>query len=565
MKPVQWILLLVALFVLNFALTFHNVWPTPWITTRHELSVEIAVVVALMAAWRGLVGPLPPRVITAAAVVLLVMCLGRYSEVTAPALYGRRINIYWDARHVPRVAAMIAQAAPAWLLAVGGAGVLALLAGSFVALRWSLRRVQDALAQRSARRVLGGLSAALVVFYMLGYAPVSLPSWQWFSIPVSTTYWRQAAFVREAMDETRTASRLPPERSFAGYDLEHAAGADVLLMFVESYGAVAFDAPELAQRLAPGRAALAEAASATDRRVVSAFAESPTIGGASWLAHSSFVTGSPIEDQGVYELLLTQRRESLTTLFADAGFRVVAALPGLRSAWPEGAFYEFDTIYDAQALDYAGPEFGWWRIPDQYTLAKVDALELGPDLAERAPVFVFFATISTHMPFAPTPPYEPDWRQLVSAQPYAHTAARDERNERDNERADEADDDRTDDRERTDEPTDERTGEPDWTNLRPVYADSLAYTYEYLAGYLERRRERDLVLIVLGDHQPPASVSGEGARWDVPVHVITSRGEILDELIDAGFADGIEPDAGSLGELHELTDVLLGAMSSGAR
>ncbi len=357
---------------------------------------------------------------------------------------------------------------------------------------------------------------------MLGYPPASLPSWQWFSMPVSTTYYRQAQFVREAMDESMTASRLPPERTFEGYDLERVRGADVLLMFVESYGAVAYEAPEVAERIAPERAALAQAIRATDRRVVSGFAESPTFGGASWLAHSSFLTGSPIEDNGVYQLLLTQRRESLTTLFGDAGYRVTAVLPGMRSAWPEGAFYEFDAIHDAAALDYRGPEFGWWRIPDQYSFAKLDALEIAP--APRPPAFVFFATITTHMPFRPTAPYVADWPQLLSDTPYDRAAV-----------------------------ADELARKADWTNLRPAYADTIAYTYEYLAGWLERRADRDVVLLMLGDHQPPANVSGEGVRWDVPVHVVASRDALLDELVAAGFVEGLEPAADSLAPLHELT------------
>lgn len=526
----RWVALLAALFVLNFALTFHNVWPTPWIATRHELSVEIALVIVVVALWRGLVGPLPRRALNAAAVVLVVMALGRYAEVTAPALYGRRINLFWDARHVPGVARMLAEATPVWLLVTGGIGIAALLVAAFFVLRWSLERVQRACAHKVPRRALGVLGTALVAYYALGYAPVPLDSWRWFSMPVSTTYYRQAVFVREALDEQHVASELPAERSFSQYDLERVAGTDVLLMFVESYGAVAYDAPGIDERLEPGRARLAEAADATGRGVVSAFATSPTIGGASWLAHSSFVTGLPIDDQAVYELLLTQQRESLTTLFADEDYRVTAAMPGLRNAWPEGAFYEFDTIYDAEALEYPGPAFGWWRIPDQYTLARVDAAELS---RPAPPAFVFFATISTHMPFKPTPPYVGDWPRLFGDAPYDAGRIADRLDEK-----------------------------PDWTNLRPAYADSLAYTYEYLAGYLERRREAPFVLVVLGDHQPPTNVAGEGARWDVPVHVVTGNEAVLDALERAGFTAGLRPAHEPVGALHELTDVLLSAFSA---
>ena len=52
---------------------------------------------------------------------------------------------------------------------------------------------------------------------------------------------------------------------------------------------------------------------------------------------------------------------------------------------------------------------------------------------------------------------------------------------------------------------------------------ALDYAYATLGGYLRLRADRDFVMILIGDHQPPALVSGEGASWDVPVHVITSR------------------------------------------
>ena len=115
--------------MLNFALTFHNVWPTLWIVVRHELSIEIAVLLAglvLLAAWRR---PPAPRFAAALAGVLLVMTIGRYAEVTAPALYGRPINLYWDAQHIPNVVAMLAKVADPWLLVSGAVALLAALAG----------------------------------------------------------------------------------------------------------------------------------------------------------------------------------------------------------------------------------------------------------------------------------------------------------------------------------------------------------------------------------------------------------------------------------------------------
>ena len=61
-----------------------------------------------------------------------------------------------------------------------------------------------------------------------------------------------------------------------------------------------------------------------------------------------------------------------------------------------------DEIYGGGRLDYRGPQFGWFDIPDEYALAKFDALEAGR--SGRPPLFMFFPTISTHTPFRPTPP-----------------------------------------------------------------------------------------------------------------------------------------------------------------
>jgi hypothetical protein len=88
---------------------------------------------------------------------------------------------------------------------------------------------------------------------------------------------------------------------------------------------------------------------------------------------------------------------------------------------------------------------------------------------------------------------------------------------------------------------------------------SLAYTYRTLAGYLRHRAGRELVLVMLGDHQPPAAVTGEGARWDVPVHVIGARGEVLDRLRAAGFRSGLAPAPQARGAMHQLSPLLLDA------
>jgi len=523
-----------ALIVLNFSLTFHNVWPTLWITTRHELSVEIAVLVLVLALYSEAV-KLPSRgTITGLAILLVVFCMGRYAEVTAPALYGRPVNLYWDAPHLLNVVAMINQAASPVVSVLVGFGLITILVLIFLVLKWCLTRVGESLQFPPARRALAVAAAGLIALYLVGHTPSPLRTLRWFSLPVSATYWRQAEFTLGAYQQARTPNSALCSQSAGDSDFASLAGDDVFVVFLESYGATAYDRPEIAQTLVRGREALADAVRASGRGVVSAYVESPTFGGASWLAHMSLLTGRPIRDNGTYNLLLTQDCEVLTQKFARHGYRVVGLMPGLKSEWPEGVFYGFDEIYGERALDYRGPEFGWWRIPDQYALAKLDQLELVK--TPRAPLFVFFPTISSHMPFRPTPPYQPDWSRLLAEEPYEPNAV-----------------------------AESLAVEPDWTNLIVDYADTIAYTFDYLSGYLGQRPDLDLLLVLLGDHQPPASVSGAQTRWDVPVHVIANRQEALDILLGAGFVDGLEPEREAIGPMHELTTLLLRAASGSAR
>ena len=65
------------------------------------------------------------------------------------------------------------------------------------------------------------------------------------------------------------------------------------------------------------------------------------------------------------------------------------------------------------------------------------------------------------------------------------------------------------------------------------------------------------MLVVVGDHQPAAVVAGEGASWDVPVHVVASRDEVLDALLARGFRGGATPGRRSLGPMHALLPTLL--------
>jgi hypothetical protein len=522
----RWIALAAALLLLDASISFSNIWPTPAVRWRGELSIELAVCLFVMAVASHWFGPPARAVVRGLAALWVLLVIGRYAEVTAPALYGREINLYWDVRHVSAVAAMLARAASSWLVLVAAGTAVLIPLLLYAATGWALGCVRESMGRPRERRLLGligGIAALLFIGQRLGDRVPAVPA---FSTPVTETYARQARLLATELTARRTGT-IGPGPSFDS-DLARVRGADVFLVFIESYGAVSYDRPEFVERLAASRARLDADIHQTGRDVVSAYVESPTFGGNSWLAHISLLTGIEVRDEDTNVLLMAQKRDTLATAFARHGYRTIATMPGLQSSWPEGVFYGFNDIYSAERLEYRGPPIGWWTIPDQFAIARMDATEVAPE--PRAPLFVFFPTTGTHTPFRPVAPYQPDWARMLTDRPY-------------------------------DDPDVDRVWaqQPDWLNLGPSYVQALSTTYASLGGYLRLRADRDFVMILIGDHQPPAAVSGERARWDVPVHVIASRARVLEPLRAHGFQSGLTPGSPAVARMHELLPFLLDA------
>src|SRR5439155_7995703 len=125
----------------------------------------------------------------------LVLTIGRYADVTAPALYGRDVNLYWDLRYIPDVASMLIHAAPAWLVALATSAAVLILAVLYVILRWTLGRIASAAMGRNTRLVMSVVAfaaVALFVGHVAGALPQSKPP---FSPAVSAMYARQARFI----------------------------------------------------------------------------------------------------------------------------------------------------------------------------------------------------------------------------------------------------------------------------------------------------------------------------------------------------------------------------------
>jgi len=92
-----------AVVVLDVSLTFHNVWPTPAIKWTGELSVELAICIAALVVASRRFGPPSRTALAWLSAIWTGLVVGRYADVTAPALYGRQVNLFWDLRNVSAV------------------------------------------------------------------------------------------------------------------------------------------------------------------------------------------------------------------------------------------------------------------------------------------------------------------------------------------------------------------------------------------------------------------------------------------------------------------------------
>jgi len=83
--------------------------------------------------------------------------------------------------------------------------------------------------------------------------------------------------------------------------------------------------------------------------------------------------------------------------------------------------------------------------------------------------------------------------------------------------------------------------QPDWTVLAPSYLKSLRYDFAVLGDWLAKYVPGEALVILLGDHQPPAVIGGQLHEWTVPIHVLSRDPELVAPFTAAGYVAGIVP------------------------
>ncbi|WP_250550493.1 sulfatase [Pseudonocardia sp. H11422] len=366
----------------------------------------------------------------------------------------------------------------------------------------------------AATRAVMVLGAAWVTCALLGTQLV--PDVPLASRSASALAYDRAAQVRtDLLDQQAFAAEAAVDafRDTPGEELLTALrGKDVILTFVESYGRDAVENPEFASQVDAVLDAGTRRLSATGFASRSAFLTSPTAGGASWLAHSTLLSGLWIDNQQRYRALVSSNRLTLTGAFRRASWRTVAVMPGTTGDWPEAAFYGHDRVYGFPNLGYRGPDLGWATVPDQYTLSAFERFEHATP--NRAPLMAEIALVSSHAPWALIPPVI-DWGEVGDGSVFDATVP---------------------------------TGDPPdaiWTkgpaHVRTEYRRSIEYSLNTLISYVETYGDDDLVLVILGDHQPAPIITGDRASRDVPITIVARDRAVLDRISEWDWQDGLKP------------------------
>jgi phosphatidylglycerophosphate synthase len=313
-------------------------------------------------------------------------------------------------------------------------------------------------------------------------------------------------------------------------------GKDVVVAFVESYGKVAVQGSSFSPRVDALLDEGTERLRAAGFHARTAFLTSPTFGGASWLAHSTLHSGVWVKRQWRYDQLVGSDRFTLSQAFKRAGWRTVDYVPANDRDWPQASFYGYDKVYDQRNLGYVGPRFAFAPMPDQYVLLALQRLELAK--RDRRPLFAEVDMVSSHAPWTRIPELI-GWSDVGNGSVFNSM------------------------------PVSEVSTAALWSDqdeVRAAYDRSIEYSLNALVSFVEHYGDDDLVLVVLGDHQPSTIVTGlhPDLSHDVPISIIAHDPAVLDQMAGWSWDDGLRPSTQApVWPMSAFRDRFLGAFSAG--
>ena len=474
-------------------------------------AIDVVVLLAMLAVLAP--RPVPSVARTALVAWFMFVRFLRLGDGIEERFLYREFNLYVDLPLIPELVRLYHATVPPYQFVISLFVLLAAIAALAVAVYVALSLCERYLAVTAhARAFLAVAVAFAAASPFVGSSALRLGAFAASSLPrilrevaffANVDEYRAATLQRIAAAE-RDLSRLPS-------NLAKLERSNVYLFLIESYGESALTRPVFARRMADVYARFDTELAQHGFAAASSLLDSPTYGGGSWLAHATLATGVRASNQLEYSLLCEAKPKALARYFRDAGYRAILVQPATTRRWPEGEFYGFDREYFAWDFDYRGPAFAWAPMPDQYVLDFVRRAE--KDFS-AGPVFVQYTLVSSHAPWNRQPPLVDDWSKLGNGAIYA----------------------------RLDVLRYPVTWS-DLSNAADAYIRSLEYDFEVLRRYIGEFVRDESLVMVLGDHQPPAEITEQNASRGVPIHVLSRRRSLVDAFVGAGYTRGMRPAA----------------------
>jgi phosphatidylglycerophosphate synthase len=500
-----------------------------------RIPLEGLVLVAI-----ALVLPAWPRRIVAgvAGVLFFLLTIVKILNAAFYLEIGRPFNLVFGWVDIPPAIGVVRDTIGATrtniALAALGLGLI-LLAGAITAATIHLTTV----AARHRRTAVRGLAALTAVWALCaGLSLQLIPGSPVASTSDARLAVAQVRFTQAALRDQRrfeqVLRRSDPEASVPASDLlTGLRGKDVIIAFVEAYGKVAVQGTKFSSgvdaALRQDTASLARAGWSAQ----SAWLNSPGFGGVSQLAHSTLQSGLWVDTELRYAKLVASRRFTLSDAFDKAGWRTVSDSPEDDPIWPPGtSFYHYDKLYNRFNVGYRGPAFSYSSMPDQYSLAELQRREFGPG---HKPVMAEFDMVSSHYPWAPLPAMVP-WNKVGNGSIFDPMPAR---------------------------------GQTRLSSLgsasreRQAFSTSIKYTLRVLTSWVTELNDPNLVLILLGDEQPAAPVTGPRASHEVVASIIARDPSVFRQIAPWRWQDGLLPGPSApLEPMDAFRNQFLGAFST---
>ena len=504
--------LLVALAFLNAVLNMDAAIPgRPW-DSFLQFSPELLVLTIAMSLRVGRNTRLRPAFYAPMAAAVIFLAFFRLADTLVPMVFNRPFNLYLDTRSLPDLVFLGWMLLSPQVFSMALAGFALTLPGMAWGVVRSLKILHGGLGAAGRKPLLSCLAAGVIAAgAWSGFRPDDRPA-----LVGSAALPRLVEEVRAILDLEGTRRR---DQAAIEAAIERSRGiptnlnalnrTPVFLFVVESYGQTVFSDPDHAARVAPAVQAAEAGLRAAGFGMCSAYLASPTFGGTSWLAHGTLASGVRLNSQIRHDLLLGSGLTPLAEYFNRAGYRTVRAMPGTLWPSPAGKFFRFQRTYTAADFAYRGPDFAWAPMPDQYVLSYVYRQEVQ---AASDPLMVEFILASSHAAFEVHAPYVEDWQALGDGSLYHSLPA--------------------------------LTFPGAWSDppkLAKAYSAAVVYEFTVLSEFIRGFLAGDELVVILGDHQPCASVAGTSASWSVPVHVISRNPDAIRRFVQRGYTEGLIP------------------------